>query len=181
MNDDDAARTDHVFGAIEASLAQAGWTEAQLPATEGPMVAMRTSEFRWRWVASRLHTIAVVLPLHAGETRAGLDALLGSAVTEVKRSLDGVPLGFQAGIAVILTLVGRDLDPEVRQWAAHPRLGGYAVVVHPVVVDLADGQVLEPRRRWLGIIFHSYLRGLVRAHVTPFVTPDAAVPTITEA
>src|SRR5665648_441146 len=129
----------------------------------------RTSAFRWRWMATRLHTFVFVIPLSGQEDVAWLDSWLRAAVDFARANKGGLPEGFQTGSVAMVVAVGSGLSPEVRAWAERVHGRKFGAITHPVIADVGVGDVVEPARTALGGIYYSYLRGIVTSIVRPAV------------
>ncbi|WP_024286396.1 hypothetical protein [Cellulomonas sp. KRMCY2] len=156
---------DETVQSLAAGLAGADWQVTPGQADDPWRFVARTSEFRLRWMGVRLHTFVFVVPLRGGEDVAWLDAQLRAAVQHSRANRGGLPEGLQSGSAVVMVSVGSGLSPEVRTWAGRAHGQQLATVTHPVLVDLATGDVLEPARPAIGAIYHGYLRGVVARFV----------------
>lgn len=164
---DDAA--DRAVRSLAPGFSAAGWQpRAGQPGAPWRFVA-RTSQFRWSWMATRLHAFAFAMPLRGDEDVAWLDAQLATAVQYARDHKGGLPEGFQSGSGSILIGVGSGLSPAVRAWTERVHGRAFAAVTHPVLVDVSTGEVLDPGRPVLGVVYHSYLHGVVTDVVTPAV------------
>ena len=164
---------DEAVQALAGGLSGAGWqvTAGQVDAPW--RFVARTSEFRLRWLAVRLHTFVFAVALRGGEDPAWLDAQLRAAVQHSRANKGGQHEGLQSGSAVVMVGIGSDLGPELRTWAARAHGQQLATVTHPVLVDVTAGDVLEPSRPAIGAIYHGYLRGVVARFVDPVVARHA--------
>jgi hypothetical protein len=109
---------------------------------------------------SKLHLFIVVATLPM--VRQAAVRAFSQQVSEYAEARKGASLGMQSGIVALAALVAPSVDEAAKSVAARPfRLGrgGYATVVQPVVVDLAEGRVhtFRGRRLW-GAAFAGYLR-----------------------
>jgi hypothetical protein len=129
-----------------------------------PALAGRRSDFRLRWAAVKLYTSVVVaeFPTQVGADE--LDIFLGAAtrwaIENGANARSPWSIRPQSGVAVIAAAVVPTLVPAPREWAvAHG--SRFAVVTYPVVVDLAGGMVIQPKRVVVGRVFAPFLRELV--------------------
>jgi hypothetical protein len=159
--------------ALRKGFEDAGWRPVLAPGAPWQVVA-RTSAFRWRWMATRLHTFVFVIPLSGQEDVAWLDGWLRAAVDFARANKGGLPEGFQTGSVAMVVAVGSGLSPEVRAWAERVHGRTFAAITHPVIIDVGVGDLVEPTRTALGGIYYSYLRGIVTGIVRPAVATGRA-------
>lgn len=154
---------------IAWSTGQAGMNPSQQRLQGSPVLVARTSEFRWRWFATRIHTFVVAAPFPAGTATADrLGGFLRAATEYAKANKGGLPRGLQTGVAVIVVAVADSADHAAFEWASAVRGRKFAALPFPVLADTAAGQVVMPRRMVLGGIYKAYFQSLATQHV---VTP----------
>jgi hypothetical protein len=156
-----------LLDAIGRSTAHAGMATSRDLLLGSEVLVARTSQFRWRWMATKLHTflVAAVFPSDAA-TPDQLDGFLRAATEYAKAHKTGLPVGLQTGVAVIVVAVTENASPAAHGWAAAPHGRQFGVVPFPVLADVVDGQVTRPQRMVIGGIYAGYLKGLVDHHVT---------------
>lgn len=155
--------------ALADGLSSAGWRMAPGAVGAPWRFVARTSEFRWRWMATRLHTFVFGIPLRGGEDVPWLDAQLAAAAKYASANKGGLPAGFQTGSAVVLVGLGSGLSPDVRVWAARVHGRQFATMTHPVLGDVSTGELLEPTRPTMGVVYYSHLHEVVSRFVRPVV------------
>lgn len=151
---------------IEQSTAHAGLptTRQQLSGTE--VLVARTSQFRWRWFATKLHTFLIAAPFAPGTAEPDqLDRFLRAAINYAKAKKDGWPLNLQTGVAVLAVAVTEKADQAAHNWARTPHGRQLGVVAFPVLADTATEQVVRPERMVIGGVYTRHLEGLVDQHV----------------
>lgn len=158
-----------LLDAVAASTGAAGFDVKRLTRGDYPLVVARTSQFRWKWFASRLHTFiyAAELPLSEA-TPAGLDAFLDEAGKYARSNKGGMPAGLQTGTAAVAVAVVSGTRAELDLWAK-PHGSKFAGIVFPVLADVERGNVAHPARLIIGASYSKYLREMVQEHVTSHV------------
>lgn len=155
-----------IINAIAGSTTQAGMNPTMATLDGNEVLVARTSQFRWAWMATRLHTFLIASPFPPGSaTPAGLDAFLAAATQYAQANKGGLPRGMQTGVAVLVVAVTEHADQAAHQWAAAPHGRQFATLPFPVLADTATQQVTRPDRMLLGGIYSKYLKGLVDQHV----------------
>lgn len=103
------------------------------------VLAGHHSQFRMRWLATRLHLfiIAAVAPVVTVET---LSRFTEAAMDYASQNKGGLPAGFQTGVAVFAALISDRVEPDAAAWASRQRLK-FACVGRPAVIDTGTGQV----------------------------------------
>ncbi|WP_067421010.1 hypothetical protein, partial [Carbonactinospora thermoautotrophica] len=133
----------------------------------------RRSDFRWEWMASRLHlfVIAAAVPYVQSST---VDGFVSAAVTYAKRQVGELPRGVKNRMAVIVALVSDRVDRTAVEnvgkvdltkafQATEPDL-----VARAVVVDTSTGAVGFLRERPArGALFHNHLQEKTRLYFPP--------------
>ena len=156
-----------VVGRIEASLSTGGFTVDRGSVAGREAVIARRSEFRMRWMATRLHTFVMVADFTADATPDVLDRFLSDAVQYAITAKGGMPRGLQTGtcaVAVAVTGAG-----EAGDWAVRPHGRRFAAMSFPVLVDVGAKRVTHPPRMAMGAVYVPYLKQLVQEHVVPSV------------
>lgn len=121
------------------------------------------SDFRLRWMATKLHLITAVAP--APVVQAGSIEGFTNAVMEYALARKGQFRGLQSGIAVFPALVSPDVDPAALAWAAQRQRVRFACMARPVVIDVARGAVSTFRGTpGLGWIYAGHLRAKLAAY-----------------
>jgi hypothetical protein len=161
--------TDAVVDRIRGSLNAAGMDPTTTAVGGQQVVLGRISQFRWRWLATRLHTWVMATSFPAGATPATLDEFLTWAVGHTSTNKGGLPAGVQTGSAVVAVAVVPHADEALTTWAQTPHGSKFGVVAYPVLVDVASGGVAQPARMKAGAVYLPHLRRVVDALVRPAV------------
>lgn len=155
-----------VIDRIGQSTAAAGFQTSREILLGNDVLVARTSQFRWRWFATKLHTFLVAMTFPPGTASPDqLDGFLQAAAEYAKANKGGLPGGLQTGTAVLVTAVTEGADATAREWANAPHGRKFAVLPFPVLVDAAADQLVRPQRMILGGVYSGYLKGLVDQHV----------------
>jgi hypothetical protein len=128
----------------------------------------RTSAFRWRWMATKLHTFLVASVVPPGTD---LDVFLRAATDHAIANKGGLPRGLQTGSAIVAVAITSGATESDLAWGSTPHGRQFAAISFPVLVDAANGTVVHPQRMVIGAIYTGYLKGIVAEHVTPAVAP----------
>ncbi len=124
-----------------------------------PTVIARTSEFRWRWFATRLHTFILVTDLtDSPPSRADLDHLLRIGVDHAREHKGGLPRGLQTGSAAIVAALLAGPTPDSDAWSDKVRGRQFAAMPFPVAVDVHSRTIRYPARMVVGGIYAAHLR-----------------------
>lgn len=154
---------DDALARIEQAAGAAGMQPVRVTLGSGrPALAGRTSEFRWRWMATRLHTFLVAAPFPPGTGPAELDAFIGEATRYAKDNKGGLPRGLQTGVAALVVAVTSGASPAAVEWASEVHGRQFATIPWPVLVDTASGTVTQPQKMKLGGVYKAYLQEMVR-------------------
>jgi hypothetical protein len=153
--------------ALDANLVAADFTTSEASIGGRAALVGRRSEFRWAWVATRLHTFVVAFAAN------GLDAGLAADLTAAAQAYaikhkGGLPRGLQNGTATIAVFVGAASDPGLRDWfGAKPRQR-YAALRLPVLIDLESGELVYfSRQMRTGGIYGNYLHRVIDDVIAP--------------
>lgn len=157
------------MGRIEASLSTGGFTVDHGSVAGREAVIARKSEFRLRWMGTRLHTFVVVADFTADATPDVLDRFLSDSVQYAITAKGGMPRGLQTGTCAVTVAVTGSAG-EAGDWAVKPHGRRFAAMSFPVLVDVATKQVSHPPRMAIGAVYVPYLKELVREHVVPSVS-----------
>jgi hypothetical protein len=122
-----------------------------------PAVVGYRSQFRLRWLATRLHlfTIALSAPRVTPE---GLKQFCEEAL-DFANSQKGRFRGLQNGIAVIPVQIASQINPEAITFAQTTLIRRFSAFAWPAVVDLSTGRVHSHQGRvLLGGIYGPWMR-----------------------
>ena len=125
--------------------------DAQATLPRGQALVGRRSQFRWAWMATRLHTFIVATPFPAGTaTRATLDSFLNDATEFSIANKTGLPRGLQTGTAVLVVAVTEHAIPEAVEWAAKPHGRRFAMCGRPMAHEISSRGQRAARLRFPG-------------------------------
>ncbi|HVH62505.1 MAG TPA: hypothetical protein VNA65_02785 [Candidatus Dormibacteraeota bacterium] len=126
----------------------------------------QTAEFRWTWMATRLHTYVFVTTFEELiATPRNLDGFLDAARNYALLHKPGLRPGNQTGTASIAVAVVDDALEEAVDWASSPHGRRSGQITFPVVADIYNRRVTYPRAMALGIIYVPHLKQMVRRYV----------------
>jgi hypothetical protein len=136
---------------VAARLTADGFEVSRVDLPAGHAVVGYRSEFRLRWMATKLHALVVVVPLPE-VTAEAVGVVTEQAVDYAKRT-KGQLRGLQTGVAALPVLVSsRVHEDAVAAVEARPSKH-WAAFVLPTVVDLGAGAVhrYDGRLVWGGV------------------------------
>jgi hypothetical protein len=157
------------LSALEQRLTGAGYdSERATIAGHGALVGRR-SDFRWKWVATRLHTFVVAFaPPSLDEGLARWLAL--AAQQHAIDSKGGLPRGLQTGTATVPVFFCDAVEPGARAWFGATPAHRFSALLFPVLAEPGSGTVTYFRERMrLGSIYNDHLRGVVQDVIEPAV------------
>ena len=158
------AQTREYLDDLTTRLTSAGYATEMHAIGGWPTLTGYRSDFRLRWMASRLHTFVAVrsLPVVTAEE---LDAFTRASLEYVKQA-KGAWRGAQSGVAVIPVLVGESVDEAAADYARTQLVRHYAAFAWPVTVDLSTGERTSHRGRpTVGAVFTGWMRQQIAATV----------------
>jgi hypothetical protein len=162
---------DEAMGRIEQAAGAAGMQPGRVTLGSGRAALVgRTSEFRWRWMATRLHTFLVAAPVPPEADGAQLDGFIADATRYAKDNKGGMPRGLQTGVAVLVVAVTAGASPAAGQWAANVHGRQFAAIPWPVLADTESGTIVQPQKMKLGGIYKAYLQDMTNRLVVGPVT-----------
>lgn len=136
-----------------------------------PVVVGRRSDFRLRWMATRMHLVTV-LAISAGVTAPVIESFSAQVSEYAKR---GRALGLQSGVAAFPVLISPSVDDAALQWAAEKQRLQFACLTRPVVVDTSRGIVAAFRgTTMIGRLYSGHLQQKMAAYFPP-LPPVAAL------
>jgi hypothetical protein len=131
-----------------------------------PVLVGHRSDFRFRWMATKLHLFTIVAPSPA-VTVAVLEQFTNSAMDYAIANKGGAR-GMQSGIAVLPCLVSTQVDPAAAAWAQEKQRMRFACMARPVVVDFSRGSVSYFRNNsMLGRVYSGHLRSKLDLYFQP--------------
>jgi hypothetical protein len=155
---------------IGQSTTRAGFATSDQVFLGMRVLVARTSQFRLRWMATKLHTFVVASAFPPGTaTPDQLDDFMHAMMEYGRANKGGLPASSRTSIAAITVAVTESADRSAHAWTAERRGSQHAVQPFPVLVDVATGEVTHMARPLLGSFFYGYLKGIVEEHVTAAV------------
>ena len=139
-------------------------SHVQLPL--GPAVVGYRSEFRLRWVATKLHLFTVVAPAAAATT--DVVDRLGEQAIDYAKQAKGRLRGLQTGVAALPVIVSSEVDAAAIAAVESAPTKRFAAFVVPTIVDLSSGVVHRYRGRLVwGAIYSAWLHERLDALPSP--------------
>ena len=157
--------------ALEDRLAAAGYQTAHASIARHDALVARRSDFRWKWLATRLHTFVVAF------TTPELDENLADELTAAAQAYafthQGGLRGLGAGAAAIAVFLTQADRHSVHSWFARQPRHGFSVLRFPVLVELESGGLTYLKARLVvgGLLYAGHLRGVVEEVIGPAVQP----------
>lgn len=130
-----------------------------------------TSQFRWTWVATRLHTFVFVVDF-ANETvdETLLDRYLNVACGYALSHKGGLPRGLQTGVAAVTVALAASESESLSHWSSRVHGRRFAAITFPASVVTSTGRVTRPVRLLGGAVYARHLTGVVDNVVAPALT-----------
>jgi hypothetical protein len=124
------------------------------------------SDFRLRWMATKLHLFTIVAPATA--VAAGAIEAFTNSTMDYALGRKGAMRGLQSGVAVLPCLVSPSVEPGELAWARKQQRIRFACMARPVVVDTSTGEVGCFRgSATLGRIYAGHLRRKLDLYFPP--------------
>jgi hypothetical protein len=164
---------DRYLADVRTALGARGFELLRTEVAGRAVDAARRSDFRWRWMAVRLHTSVIVASFSGAEARRDvLDEFLDAASRWAVQNRAGRGLlGLQSGTAAVAVAVIRDGAGDALSWASESHGQRFAALAYPVAVDLSAATIVQPRRMVVGRVFTPFLRGIVRDVLKASLSP----------
>ena len=154
-------------------MAADGSAVSQVPLPIGPAVVGYQSQFRLRWIATKLHVFTVVVPVSSATAETLREATEQSI--DYAKQTKGRLRGLQSGVAAIPVLVTARAMPDALAAAESRPSKGWAAFILPAIVDLTSGRIHSFRGRLLwGGIYAAWLRDRLDALPTPRLPGERA-------
>jgi hypothetical protein len=163
--------TDSNLDHVRAALAASDFAMAEATFERRPVLVGATSEFRWSWVATRLHTFVFVVDF-AEETvdEAMLDRYLNVACGYALHHKGGLPRGLQTGVAAVTVALAANESESLTHWSSRVHGRRFAAITFPASVVTSTGRVTRPSRLLGGAVYARHLMGVVDHVVAPALT-----------
>ena len=122
------------------------------------VVVARRSQFKVRWMFSRLHTFVFVIDFGDEDvTAATLTHLVDLARGYAIKKKGGLPRGLQSGTAAIVVALSRAPSPALLAWSSRNAARRFAAMTFPVAVNTTTGTLTHPRPALVGYLFNAHL------------------------
>lgn len=121
------------------------------------------SDFRLRWIATKLHLFTIALPMPE-VTVSAIETFANSAM-DYALARKGQLRGLQSAVAVLPALVSTRVDPAAMQWASSKQRMRFACMARPVVVDVSSNTAgAFSGTAMLGWVYSGHLRRKLRLY-----------------
>ena len=156
-----------VVEALAHGLINGGFTTSRTAIGDQQALVGRRAEFRWEWVASRMHTFVVVFSV-GGLGPKQAQALSTEAQDYAIKHKGGLPRGLQTGTATIAVIIPDEAGEDSARWFRKEPTHRYAALLFPVLARPGSGELTYFTGRWSrGYVYRDYLLGIVRHIVAP--------------
>jgi hypothetical protein len=157
---------------LAAGLSDAGFKTDHSTVGDQRVLVARRSEFRWEWIATRLHTFVVAFTLD--ELDAGdAEHLSAEAQEYAIRHKGGLPRGLQNGTVTIPVFLCAQSE-EAERWFEREPKHRFAAMRFPVLANPKTGELSYFKGRWTrGGIYAGYVVGVVRDVIAPALGGDS--------
>ena len=156
-----------IFAELDSALRER-FPKAPPPGSTGwGGLLYRRADFRLRWMATRLHTMAYLVDARSVPPE-GIPPLGEDVRRHAKENKGGLPGGFQSGVVAMPIFVVDSVPPQLASWARDPQKVKWAVGLFPIVVtpDRAHVSYRVKPQKW-GRLYEKHLRGIAEALVGP--------------
>jgi hypothetical protein len=147
-------------------MAADGSAVSQIVLPIGPAVVGYQSQFRLRWMATKLHVFTVVVPV----SLATAETLRGATEQSIDyaKQTKGRLRGLQSGVAALPVLVTAQATPDALAAAESRPSKEWAAFTLPAIVDLTSGRIhrFSGRLLWGGL-YAAWLRERLNALPSP--------------
>lgn len=149
-----------IFAELDSALRER-FTKVPQPGSTGwDALLYRRADFKMRWMATQLHTMAYLVDARSVAPES-IPALADDVRRHAKENKGGLPGGFQTGVAAMPVLVVNSVPPQLASWAREPQKLKWAVGLLPIVVTPDRSHVsyrVQPQK-W-GRLYEKHLRGI---------------------
>jgi hypothetical protein len=163
--------TDSPLADVRVALGTAQYTVADATFEGRPVVVGSTSEFRWAWVATRLHTFVVAVDFtDEAVDEPLLNRYLAVACGYAISHKGGLPRGLQTGVAVVGVAIAQAESAALSHWSSRAHGRHFAAITYPTSVVTSTGRVTRPTRLIGGAVYARHLARVVDDVVAPAFT-----------
>ncbi len=157
---------DAYLHAAHQRMAAGGYQAGPVQLRGGTALIGYRSDFRLRWMATKLHLFVAVLPVAAvtpDYLRAFAEDVLGHA-----KATKGGARGLQSGVGAVAALVSDRVEDAAIGYAQRELVRGFAAFAWPAVVDLGRGQVFsQTGRPKIGAVYNGWMREQIAVTLPP--------------
>lgn len=169
------------LAAVADHLAHAGYQIQNTTIGGRDVLVARRSDFRWRWLATRLHTFVVVFTVSELDESLA-EELSAAAQQHAIKHKGGLPRGQQTGTATVAVFLSEPDQSSVRRWFSRRPKHRFAALRFPVLVELDSATVTYFRGRLrAGFVYSSHLRAVVQSIIVSTVPPPPPPGAVAEA
>jgi hypothetical protein len=133
---------DETLRRFERTLATAAFKTLSTTIDGERALVGRRSDFRWGWVATRVHTFVVLFEALVNDTDQA-NGLTDAAVEYSIKHKGGLPRGLQTGTATFATFLTTDPGPELTQVFTGQPDNRSAAIRIPLLADLENDDVVR--------------------------------------
>lgn len=148
-------------------MRDAGFATERTPVASRAALVARRSDFRWRWVATRLHVFVVAIQVTEAHVDLA-DDLIDAAQRHAIAHKGGLPRGLQTGTATMTVLLTEAPSPALRAHFAQRPEHRFAAMNFPVLLE-TDRATLTyfTGSQLLGRMYAGHLRRLADDVLAP--------------
>jgi hypothetical protein len=126
------------------------------------------SDFRWRWMATRLNLFTVLINVPS-VTASELELFANEAL-DYAVSQKGKFRGLQGGVAAIPVLIGSRVDPDAATFASTRLIRRFSAFAWPAAVDLSSQRSYHHQGRVaMGGVYASWMRQQTAVALPPLI------------
>jgi hypothetical protein len=153
--------------ALETRLRRAGFTTEHTEIAGHPALVGRRADFRWNWVATRLHSFVVAFTVDDLDEPTA-ETLTAAAQSYAIKHKGGLPRGLQTGSATLAVFLVDTASPSLRAWFSRKPHHRFGALRWPVLLELSDDTTTSYTGPMAtGSIYRTHLRGLVADVIAP--------------
>jgi hypothetical protein len=158
--------------ALEERATAAGFEATRGTVADRDALVARRSDFRWAWMATRMHTFVVAFEVSDLDRKTAAN-LSKAAQRYAIAHKGGLPRGLQTGSAAVAVFLIEVASPDVRSWFTERPKHRFGAMQFPVLLETAAGAITYcTDRMTTGGVYAGYLRD-VAEHVVRPAAPGA--------
>jgi hypothetical protein len=160
---------------LELWLKKHRFAVRRMPVANGCAIVGRRSEFRVRWLMTRLHVLVLVVATDRLTVEIA-DEIIAAATTEAVHGKPGLPRGLQTGTGVVPVVVANEVDDAVPEYIRTGNDRTFAVVCVPALVQpTASHVVVRGKPQLWGRIYYAHLAQLAEEVAREVLAPQRNV------